>query len=314
MRQMPYYLEGHPDVLSELAVPVSVGGQVIAVLNLESSQVAAFDREDLDFYSAIAGQLGVALQNAQLYQEVHRHAEDLAEAVARLQELDRLKSEFIQNVSHELRMPLALILGYAELLTNGDLGELGQQQRRPAEIIARRARMLGELVEDIILILLTDARTHEREAVALDELASTAVEDFGVAARQAGLVIEIETSPELPRVSGGITNLRRVLDNLISNAIKFTPEGGRVVVRLQQKDSQVLLQISDTGIGIALEEQERIFERFYQIDGSLRRRYGGAGLGLALVKEIVEAYDGQVSVESEPGVGSTFTVRLLAAE
>ena len=310
VREVSYYYEGDPQVRSGLAVPVIVDGEVIGVLDVESSHLQGFDRQDLDFYVAIAGQLGITLQNAGLYEEVRQQTLELTEALAALQELDHMKNEFIQNVSHELRLPLALILGYAELLTEGELGDLQTQQRLPLEIIARRARTLSEMVEDITVVFLAGERALEREPVNVCDLVNAAAEDFSVRARQKGLELEIEVSDDLPLIEGGANNLRRVLDNLLGNALKFTPEGGIVRLRAFEQDDRVMMQVSDTGIGIPADQLERVFERFYQVDGSARRKYGGAGLGLALVKDIVEAYGGEVLVDSEVDEGSTFTVAL----
>jgi PAS domain S-box-containing protein len=249
-------------------------------------------------------------------EEIRRQAEELATALAQLQELDRLKSEFMQNVSHELRTPLALIWGYAELLTDGTLGELDPEQRGPIESITWHTRRLIDLVEDIVLILAKETRVPDQEPVALERLVRAAVRDFQLIAEQAQLALRAEIVPDLPPVHGTPAYLRRVLDNLINNAIKFTPAGGSVTVRLwQQEDTHqssadIVLQVADSGIGIAADQQAHIFDRFYQIDGSARRKYGGVGLGLALVKEIVEAHNGQVVVDSKEGKGSTFTITL----
>lgn len=293
-----------------LGLPLRVRDQVVGVMNIAFNRPHNFTEDELRLLELLADQAAIAIQNARLHQQVRRHAEELAVALARLQELDRMKSEFIQNVSHELRSPLALIRGYAELLDKGELGELEPQQHGPIGIITRRAQMLSELVEDITLILGAEARSLEREPVALDRLAQTAVEDFRVVASEAGLTLETEFAPDLPPVGGESIYLRRVLDNLLGNAVKFTPSGGRITVRLWQEGGNVILQVADTGIGIPPEHRDRIFERFYQVDGSTRRRYGGMGLGLALVKEVVEKLGGSVGVESEVGKGTTFTVIL----
>ncbi len=249
-------------------------------------------------------------------EEIRRQAEELAIALAQLQELDRLKSEFMQNISHELRTPLALIWGYAELLTDGTLGELDPEQRGPIESITWHTRRLIDLVEDIVLVLAKETRAPDQEPVALDKLVRAAVRDFQLIAEQAELTLRAEIVPDLPPVYGTPAYLRRVLDNLINNAIKFTPAGGSVTVRLWQQESTlqgnaaIVLQVADSGIGIAPDQQAHIFDRFYQIDGSAKRKYGGVGLGLALVREIIEAHDGQVIVDSQEGKGSTFTITL----
>ena len=313
VRQVPYYFEGDPQVRSELAVPVRAAGEIIGVLNMESRHLDAFDEEDLAFYTAIAGQLGIALENARLYKEVYRYAGELANAVTELREVDRLKNEFIQGVSHELRAPLALIRGYAELLDSGELGELSPLQKGPVEVITRRAQMMGALVEDIAMLLTARARVLIREPLSVDELVRASVEDFHLAAEQAGLTLSAEIASGLPVVDGALVYLRRLLDNLIGNAVKFTSSGGSITARVYQEGEWIVLQVVDTGIGISPEDQERIFERFYQSDGS-GGQHRGFGLGLTLVKEIVAAHNGTVDVESVLGEGSTFTVKLPVAE
>jgi signal transduction histidine kinase len=296
-----------------VGLPLCLGNQVRGVMNVAFEMPHAFTKDELNVLELLADQAAIAIRNARLHQDVLRHAQELASALEQARELEALKSEFIQNVSHELRSPLALIRGYAELLDLGELGELDELQKGPIEIIARRARMLDDLVEDITLILGAEARPLAQEPISMRELAQAAVEDFGVAANQAELTLELDVAPAVPMVRGEVSYLRRVLDNLLSNAIKFTPPGGRITVRLFPQGDQVVLQVADTGIGIPPEQRDDVFERFYQVDGSSRRRYGGVGLGLALVKEVVAAMDGTVSLDSAVGQGSTFTVRLPAA-
>jgi PAS domain S-box-containing protein len=295
-------------------LPLCISGEVRGVMNIAFEQPHVFGENELNVLKLLADQAAIAIHNAELHQQMRLHADELAAALARQEELDRLKSEFIQNVSHELRSPLALIRGYAEVLVDDELGELQQEQRKPIETIVRRSRMLSDLVEDITLILGAETRPLEQIPVSPDEVARTAVEDFRVAVDQAGLKLQAEIVPRLPPVSGSLTYLRRVMDNLLSNALKFTPEGGTITVRAWQEGKQVALEVQDSGIGIPAEQLERIFERFYQVDGSARRRYGGVGLGLALVKEIVSLHGGQVTVKSQVGEGSTFTVTLPIRE
>jgi len=299
---------------STLLVPVQVRRRLYGALGFDYCRERhAWQPDEIRLLETVARQLELALDNVRLFQETHQRAEELAVALARQEELDRLKDQFIQNVSHELRSPLALIRGYAEMLDAGELGEVQPDQQQPVTIISRRARMLGDLVQDITLILETEISPPEPVPVPLDELARAAVEDFQMVTRQAGLTLHAEIAPHLPPVSGPYGHLRRVLDNLISNAVKFTPEGGTITLRLRQEGKQVILEISDTGIGLPADQLERIFERFYQVDGSIKRKYGGMGLGLALVKEIVEVYGGCVTVESQVGEGTTFTIRLPIA-
>jgi signal transduction histidine kinase/DNA-binding LacI/PurR family transcriptional regulator/putative methionine-R-sulfoxide reductase with GAF domain len=288
--------------------PVLVGGRLYGVLGVDHpSEKHVWHPDDIRLLEAVAHQLGLILENTHLFEEAQRRTDELASALTQLEEMDRLKDEFIQNVSHELRSPLALIRGYAEMLDSGDLGEVSSNQQKSVAIIARRARMLSDLVKDITLILEAEVSPPGPEPIPLDELAQNAVEDFQVEIAQADLTLKAEIEPGLPPVSGALVYMRRVLDNLIGNAVKFTPAGGTITVRLRQEGDQVALEVSDTGVGIPADKLERVFERFYQVDGSARRRYGGMGLGLALVKEIVEAYGGRVTVESQVDKGSAFT-------
>jgi signal transduction histidine kinase len=140
-----------------------------------------------------------------------------------------------------------------------------------------------------------------------------AVTDFQAAAKQAGLALTATIDPGVPAVYADVIHLRRVLDNLLGNALKFTPEGGRISIGLHHQGGDVILIVADNGIGIPAEHLDKIFQRFYQVDGSSKRRYGGVGLGLALVKEIVESHDGAVSVTSEVGQGTTFRISLPVA-
>jgi PAS domain S-box-containing protein len=306
----PFYFTGANGVCSELAIPVRVGSEVRGVLDLESRCLGTLSEESIGFYEAIAGQLSIALENARLYQEIAEHADVLAETLNKQLELDRLKTELIQNVSHELRTPITLISGYAAMLADGELGPLNAQQQRAADVAARRSVSLKNLVQDILLILLTERQVAEPGVVSLAELTRAALEDFELPLRESDLSLQAEIQPDLATVCGGVAELRRVLDNLLSNAVKFNRPGGEVRVSLFQSGAEVILKVTDTGIGIPASQHDRIFDRFYQVDGSSVRRYGGTGIGLSLVKEVVEARGGTVAVNSEPGVGSTFTVSL----
>jgi len=301
-------------IRASLTVPILAEGQRIGGLSLLAPEPRHWSDDDVAMVEAIGRQLGTAAERLRLFHEVQRHADELADALAHAQELDRLKSEFVQSVSHELRTPLALARGYAELLGAGELGDLSPEQQNAADIIVRRVRMLSELVEDITLILVAEARPLAREPVALDELARAAVEDFRVTTEQNGIELYSEIARDVSPAVGEGVYLRRVLDNLLQNAVKFTPAGHSITVRVWQEEDNVYLQVSDTGIGIPRDMLESIFERFFQVDGSSKRRYGGVGLGLALVKQVVETLGGDVSVDSAVDEGSTFTVRLPVAK
>lgn len=296
-----------------LCAPLLAKGGLLGVMVVARiGEQPPFERLDFDFFTALAAQAVIAIENARLYDSERQRAAELSQALVTQQELDRLKNAFIQNISHELRTPLAIIRGYAELMTDGDLGPLSPEQQESVEVMARRTRMLSKMLDDLLTILAAETHKLEKELVDLAHMAQLAVADFQVPARQAGLSLAAAIDPGVPKIYADALHMRRVLDNLLGNALKFTPEGGRISVSVSHNDHEVILIVSDSGIGISPENMEKIFQRFYQVDGSSKRRYGGVGLGLALVKEIVESHDGTVSVTSEIGHGTTFRISLPA--
>jgi signal transduction histidine kinase len=294
-----------------VGLPLRLGDKVIGVMNLAfQDEPHDFDENELRVLELLADQAAVGLVNAQRYAEEQHRAEELSIALAQREELVRLKSEFIQNVSHELRTPLTIVRGYVELLEKGELGALEAEQQDAMTIITRRIHMLHRMVEDLTTILEAEARTAQLKPIDLNDLIKRTVDDFQDTTHQAGVDINLDVPSDRMRLMGDSIHLSRLLDNLIGNAIKFTHSGGSITVRLKREDGTAILEVSDTGVGIPPEKLERVFDRFYQVDGSSTRRYGGTGLGLALVKEIAESHGGQVSVESTLGKGSTFRVNL----
>jgi signal transduction histidine kinase/CheY-like chemotaxis protein len=295
---------------SWVGAPIVIRDDVIGFFSLDSQTANAYTHDHAALLAAFATHAALAIETARQFALEEQHVSALSRSLEKQQELDQLKDEFIQNVSHELRTPLGLIRGYAELLEGGDLGALQTGQQQPIAVIARRARMLNALVDNLTALLESETREAKREPVDLAELTRNTLADFQSTLDQAGLTLAGHIAPDLPPVSGDVHQLRRVLDNLLGNARKFTLAGGHIAVRLERKGDNLLLEVSDTGIGIAGDQLQRVFERFYQVDGTMSRRYGGAGLGLALVKEIVERHGGQVSARSMPGQGSAFLVVL----
>ena len=295
--------------------PLMALGKMIGYLTFDSKQPNAFHGAIIEIVSEVADQLAIAIQNAHLLEQTQIHAEKLEVQAAALsrtleqqRELDRLQREFIQNVSHELRTPLALVLGHAELLETGDLGSLLPQQQESINVIMRRARMLKKLVEEVISVLEIENRSLKEESIDLGRLVKSLLADFQTAAQTSGLTLGADIAPDLPPINGDEVTLLRVVDNLVGNALKFTSAGGRIDVRLSRHEQAILLEVADTGVGISSEHLPHIFDRFYQGDSGPTRHFGGLGLGLALVKEIVEGHQGRIEVESEVNVGTTFRV------
>ena len=200
------------------------------------------------------------------------------------------------------------------MMLDSELGELTKGQQEAVQLIQRQAQVLNRQVEDIALTWRAGARPLKMDMMALDTVVRTLIEDYDMKAKQLGLCLKAEIAPDLPPIRGAPADLRRALANLLSNAVKFTPAGGTIAVRVAKADHSIIVQVSDTGIGIPRDEQERIFERFYQVNGIPFQRSSGVGLGLALVKEIVEAHEGTITVESAVGSGSVFTVILPIIE
>jgi signal transduction histidine kinase len=275
------------------------------------------DRETLDL--AVTQQiveLHAALQesNRTLQKRVEERTKELRHALDRLTEINQIKANLISNISHELRTPLSHIKGYAELLAAGELGKLEAEPMEAAQVIRRAAERLGSLIEDLI-----EFSTAAREGLTLHivptevaPMIASILQRSQSKAEKAGVRLETEIADMLPDVKVDPERLSWALFQLVDNGIKFTPANGRVVLIASLGDLGVDLRVMDTGIGIPQERIEEIFEPFHQLDGSATRRYGGTGLGLALVKLIVEAHGSRLLVESVEDQGTVFSFTVPA--
>lgn len=229
----------------------------------------------------------------------------------RLRELDRLKDEFISLVSHELRTPLTSIRGYLELLLDGGAGQLTDDQGRFLAVVDRNSKRLMHLVGDLLFLAQVEAGklTLELGDVDLDDVVSEAVEAAKPIADEKGITLEASVEP-IPPMLGDRSRLAQVLDNLVSNALKFTTGGGTVEVDVSAANGEAVLEVRDTGIGIAPADQAQLFDRFFRSTEATERAIPGTGLGLTIVKAIVERHEGTIEVESAAGEGTTMRVRL----
>jgi two-component system, NarL family, sensor histidine kinase BarA len=237
--------------------------------------------------------------------------------------VDRLKSSFLATVSHELRTPLTSVIGYAEMLYEGLAGPLNNEQREYMQTILNKADQLLQLITALLeaSILESGPVPMQREPLSMRQIIDRVVSGLGPHARARRIEVRA-LDPELPRALGDARKIRQVLRNLIANAVKFTSDSGHIEIDVQvgtlsrhagpDAERGLRVVVADSGIGIPLENQELIFEPFFQVDSSSTRRYGGTGLGLTLAKSYIEANGGYIWVESTPGQGSSFTFSIPA--
>ena len=287
-------------------------GQTLVEMELVS-------RETIDM--AITNQiieLNSALQesNRTLELRVSERTSELKQALERLTELNQLKTNLISNVSHELRTPLAHIKGYVELLEEEELGDLTLEQGKAMSVISRATVRLGQLIEDLIAFSTASREGMELklEPVSVSALARENIDRSKPKAREEEVKLKMSVSKDIPPVTADAEKLSWVMYQLLDNAIKFTPEGGRVKLWAEHISGFVTIAVTDTGIGIPANKIDEVFQPFHQLDGSATRRYGGTGLGLALVKQIVDAHGSSITAESMEKKGSTFRFELPVYE
>ena len=289
-----------------LGLPMFLQQEFVGTVSVYFHELRAFDAPLMQVLQILANQAAVALDNARRYERERQTIEMLQRANLELQEADRMKSEFLTNMSHELRTPLNAIIGFSEILhTTPDLSEAERSEF--AETIHTSGRNLLKLINDILdLTHIRAGRLELRPSPCLlAEAIDAAMSENAAAANQKELTVRSEVDRTY-QVVFDPRSLRHVLQNLINNAVKFTPPHGSVVVRVMETAPGTVVEVSDTGIGIKIEDQPRLFEEFRQVDGSTSRGYEGIGLGLALSKRLVELQGGHIWVESLPGKGSSF--------
>ncbi|MCL6434136.1 MAG: response regulator [Leptolyngbyaceae cyanobacterium HOT.MB2.61] len=284
-----------------LVVPLILDGEIIGSISLrQNHQPRRWQPAEIELAQAVAAQAAIAVHQARLYQKTRQQAEQLLE-------LDRQKTEFFQNISHEFRTPLTLTIGPLESAVAQKQG-LSYEQ---AAIALRNSRRLLRLVNQLLDLQRLDAGRMQPSFRPCDlvEFVSQTVDSFRSYCQKKGIALKTQLEA-CPQIYLDLEKFDKVLYNLLSNAMKFTPAGGSITVTLQPAGDHCLLRVIDTGIGIRPDQIPHLFERFRQAEGSANRSYEGSGLGLALVKELVELHGGQISVESTYGEGTTFTVWL----
>ncbi|MFH1312592.1 MAG: ATP-binding protein, partial [Candidatus Eisenbacteria bacterium] len=268
--------------------------------------------ETIETIEIFANQAVTAIENARLYGRLEEHVAQLSAMTKRLKELNEIKSNFVATVSHELRTPLTSIRAYAETLAR-DLGNSPRETEIEfLKIIEEEAQRLSTIVEEMLDLSRMESGKVEMKKTEADvrKIVRDVFQVLSPAAHKKYIMLSAPTDGEAVKGLLDEGMIKQLLINLVGNAVKFTPEGGKVSIGIEDRDSTIELCVEDTGIGIPSSNVKRIFDEFYQVDSSATRQYGGVGLGLAIVKSIVEWHDGRIWVESDDGKGAKFTVSL----
>jgi signal transduction histidine kinase len=289
---------------SVLAVPLRREDHLIGGLVVNRNTPGEFPSEVVELLKTFATQSTLAIQNARLFREI-------ADKSRQLETASRHKSEFLANMSHELRTPLNAIIGFSEVLTERMFGELNEKQEEYLEDINTSGQHLLSLINDILDLSKIEAGRMELEATDFD--LPSAIDNALILVRERasrrGITLGRTIDERLGMLRGDERKVKQVLLNLLSNALKFTPEGGRIDVSARLQDGAAEMSVTDTGVGIAPEDQEAVFEEFRQV-GTADKKVEGTGLGLALSRKFIELHGGRIWVKSVVGGGSTFTFTL----
>jgi signal transduction histidine kinase/ActR/RegA family two-component response regulator len=313
---------GHPSVRSYLSMPVVArSGEALGTMFFGHPEPDVFTERTERIVGGIAAQAAVAIDNARLYEAAQHSAEERkvlleSERMARAEaeRTSQMKDEFLATLSHELRTPLSAILGWAQVLRRGSRDPSDLQ--RGLQTIERNARAQAQLIEDLLdMSRITSGKVLlDMQNVAPAPFIDAAIDTVRPAADAKNIRIEKVYAPDVGTIAGDPARLQQVIWNLLSNAIKFTPSGGAVTIELAQHAGQVQITVRDTGAGIRPEFITHVFERFRQADASTTRRHGGLGLGLSIVKHLIEQHGGTVRADSPgEGLGASFTIDLPAA-
>jgi signal transduction histidine kinase len=290
---------------SLLSVPLLREHQILGGLTVLRRQTGEFKPEMVNLLQTFGSQSALAIHNARLFREIEDKSRQIEAA-------NRHKSEFLANMSHELRTPLNAIIGFSEVLQERLFGELNDKQAEYTSDILTSGQHLLSLINEILDLSKVEAGRMELELASFDlplaiDNARTFVRERAV---KHGITLDVDVDDRLGEYVGDERKIKQILLNLLSNAVKFTPEGGRISITANKTDNGAEISVSDTGIGIALEDQPKIFEEFRQVGSDSTHKTEGTGLGLTLAKKFVELHGGRIWVESAVGKGSTFIFTL----
>jgi signal transduction histidine kinase/DNA-binding response OmpR family regulator/HAMP domain-containing protein len=295
-----------PETRSEMALPLKLGGMIIGALDVQSKESNAFTEADVNLFTTLADQISVAIENANAYELSQQTVEEM-------KELDRVKSQFLANMSHELRTPLNSVIGFSRVILKGIDGPINDTQEQDITAIYNSGLHLLSMINEILDLSKIEAGKMELQIdeVEIGNVVKSAVNTASglIKGKPVQLVTQVE--PDLPIIKGDEMRLNQILTNLLGNAVKFTEKGSITIKadlnHTEDNSEEILITVEDTGIGIAPEDQGKLFQRFSQVDDSPTRRTGGTGLGLSIARSLVELHGGRIGLlRSETNLGSTF--------
>jgi signal transduction histidine kinase len=286
---------------SLMVVPLIVGDKCIGVLRAGHRRPDVFTPKHARLALLVAGQAAAVIENARLNTRVHQD-------VRELRRLNALQKDFLSMVSHELLSPLSSVEGFVKVLLGEEVGPLGPRQRKFLDLCARSLERVTLLIEDLLDHSRIEAGVVQIRPEPVDpaDLLRAAARDQELSAQEKGLALSVALPRDLPVVTADPHRLRQVVDNLLRNALKFTPKGGRVVLSARADSKEIVVSVRDTGVGLSEVERKKVFDRFYQVEQASSRRAPGAGLGLTICKALVERHGGRIWVDSVPGEGADF--------
>jgi signal transduction histidine kinase len=287
-----------PDTKSEVAIPLAFNNEVIGVMDMQSNEINRFTDADVQVYSTLAAQIAIAVRNARLFEQAR--------------EADRLKSEFLASMSHELRTPLNSIIGYSEVMLDGINGELTEDMEEDVRAIYGSGQHLLNIINDILDLAKIEAGKMiiDPQPVDLNDFVTEIARAGQILVKQRPVELLAIYGENLPKVNADSVRLRQIIWNIVSNAVKFTENGSVTISTGLEDEAMIFVEVRDTGIGMAKSDLPVIFEQFRQVDGSSTRRAGGTGLGLNITRHLIHMHGGEIYVDSELGVGTTFRFTL----
>ncbi len=310
--QTPEYVPVVPDMQAEMVIPLVSQDRLVGILNLEMANPQRFTPQKFEFLKLLTGRIAVAIDNAQLYQQSQEQLAELRALYEKVSALEQIKTDMIRIAAHDLRNPIGLVSGYLYYIHEELHPYLSPQTEESFTAIERAVARMETITSDILSLQKIEQAAHgeHREKVTLHKLVAQAFREYEDEAQRKALAFGLELSPDVIIVWGDPMQLFEAIVNLIANAVKYTPDGGSVAVRLMEHEGAALFEVADTGYGIPDEQQGRLFEPFFRAQSEETQQLEGTGLGLHLVKNIVERHHGEMYFQSVYGQGSTFGFRL----